>query len=89
MNQTASVGENIARLRSERSWSQEQLARAAGVSSVAMIEAGHRAGRISTLRQIADALEVPLSSLFDHAPPTPIVPEGEGQGSPDREGGAE
>lgn len=67
------IGGNIARLRLKRHLTQEQLAEAAGLSSVAMIEAGLRANpRMETLQKIADALEVPISELFvDPADPQP------------------
>lgn len=44
--------------------SQEQLANAAGISSVKMIESGKNYGRIETLSRIAEALDTSVASLL-------------------------
>jgi len=62
---SGNVASNIRRLRQEANLTQQKLADLAGVSSVKMIEAGLRAGRISTLERIARALGVPLAVLFE------------------------
>jgi transcriptional regulator with XRE-family HTH domain len=59
------IAKNVRRLRDSRGWTQEELAEGAGVSSVKMIETGHRGGRVATLQKIARALEVPLQDLFE------------------------
>ncbi len=52
--------------RKSKGWSQETLAEKAGMDRVYYIrlEKGHTTPRIDTLRKIAKALEVPLSSLI-------------------------
>jgi transcriptional regulator with XRE-family HTH domain len=66
---TKGIGHRVRTLRYARNprWTQEELARAAGVSnmSVSNIERNeHASPRIATLRKIADALGVPLSDLI-------------------------
>lgn len=67
----AVVGENIRRLRIKAGLSARQLAEKAGLSTVAMIECGHRPGRMDTLERIAKALGVPMGDLFAEAPGLP------------------
>lgn len=60
--------ERIKELRTERDWSQERLARAAGLSyrTVARMENG-RGSSTSTILAVAQALGVPLDDLFEEA----------------------
>ena len=61
------VAENIKRYRRERGLSQEDLARAAGVtySALTKIEAGYvQDPRVKTLQRIAIALEVTVDDLL-------------------------
>lgn len=52
--------------REYRSLTQEQLARACGVSKpfISQIESGRRVGSAATLRKLARALEVPVGALL-------------------------
>lgn len=61
------VGQKIKELRMQRGMSQNQLARAAKVSQAGLssIESGATSPSIQTLSIIAEALDVPLSYLFD------------------------
>ena len=54
-------------LRHERGLSQEALAELAGVhrNSIANLESGKFGPRMETMARVADALEVPLATLFD------------------------
>ena len=61
------LAENIKRYRGLRGMSQEQLARAAGVtySALSKIEAGYSQDpRVKTLQKIARALEVTIDDLM-------------------------
>lgn len=60
------AGKVIRRLRKERRLSQEVLSGLAGIgrSHLAMIEVGTKNANVETLWQIANALDLPLSSLF-------------------------
>ena len=63
------VAENIKRYRRERGLSQEDLARAAGVtySALTKIEAGYvQDPRVKTLLKIAIALEVTVDALLEN-----------------------
>ncbi|MFD8937342.1 helix-turn-helix domain-containing protein [Streptomyces sp. NPDC059578] len=59
------IGDRIRAARRAARLSQERLAERAGMDRQALnrIEQGHSAPRIDTLIRIADALDVPLSSL--------------------------
>ena len=60
------TGKIIRRLRKERFLSQEVLSGLAGIgrSHLAMIETGSKNPNVETLWQIANALDIRLSSLF-------------------------
>lgn len=61
------VGRRIRQLRKAKSWSQEYLADEAGVHRTYMwgIEQGLRNPSLKHLTRIADALHVPLATLFE------------------------
>ena len=61
------VGKRIRDLRKQKGWSQEALADGAEMHRTYMwgIERGSRNPSLGHLTRIADALEVPLSALFD------------------------
>jgi len=61
------VGKRIRDLRKQKGWSQEALADEAEMHRTYMwgIERGSRNPSLGHLTRIADALEVPLSALFD------------------------
>ena len=61
-----SLGRRIRQLRKTKGWSQERLADEAGMHRTYMwgIEQGVRNPSIRHLTQVADALGVPLASLF-------------------------
>ncbi|MEQ2456335.1 helix-turn-helix transcriptional regulator [Flavonifractor hominis] len=61
------IGLNIMYYRKERGWTQMDLAEAVDLSRNHMqrIEAATAAPSLSTLLDIADALEVPVQKLFD------------------------
>lgn len=64
---TIRQGKRIRLAREARGWSGSELAEKARISkqAVSLLEGGYRAGRTATLRAIARALDVPLSSLID------------------------
>lgn len=68
------VGRNIAKHREHAGLTQEQLAAAAGLSSVKMIESGKYTGSIQALIAIADVLGVPIGVLLAN-PAAPSPPE--------------
>lgn len=59
-------GNNIAKLRSAKSMTQEQLAEKSNLDrmTIAFIEGGRRFPRMSTLQAIAGALNVNIKDLF-------------------------
>jgi transcriptional regulator with XRE-family HTH domain len=61
------LGKRIRQLRQAKGWSQEYLAERADMHRTYMwgIEQGVRNPSIRHLTQIADALDVPIGSLFD------------------------
>ena len=60
-------GKRVRELRKERSFSQETLAALAGLDRTYMggVERGERNVSLLNIGRIADALEVPISDLFD------------------------
>jgi transcriptional regulator with XRE-family HTH domain len=60
------LAERIKALRRAKDWSQEQLAERAAIqrSYLADLERGHRNPSVRTLVKIANALAVPLPTLF-------------------------
>ncbi len=64
------IGQEIRRLREEKEWTQTQLAYHADTapSSISLIESGRREPNVSTLRKLAQALDVELVDLLgEHA----------------------
>ena len=61
------VGRRIRQLRKGKGWSQEYLADEAGVHRTYMwgIEQGRRNPSLKHLTRVADALDVPLTALFE------------------------
>lgn len=62
--------DTLSRLRSERSLTQEELARKAGITknTISNLENGHGQPRMGTIAAIAAALEVPLAELIGETP---------------------
>lgn len=61
---------NLKAARTERGWSQEDLARASGLhtSAIAKMEQEVRAPRFNTIVTLAVALGIPAGQLFDGIP---------------------
>ena len=61
------LGNNIVRLRKQKNWSQADLARACDKEpqSIERIENSKSNPTAYYLKEIADALEVPIAKLFD------------------------
>jgi transcriptional regulator with XRE-family HTH domain len=70
---TAQLGLRIRQLRRERGWSQEQLARSAGLSRnfVAQIERGESTPTVATLGRLAQALATTIAELLGQDVATP------------------
>lgn len=66
------IGERIRRLRLEKNLKQSDLAKKANISRVTLgnYERGDRTPNTDSAKQIAEALEVPLSELLDDKPVT-------------------
>lgn len=60
------IGKDVKALRSEKGWSQEELANKAGkgITYICELEAGKENPTIETIWQIANALEVEVTVLF-------------------------
>ncbi|GAB3750054.1 helix-turn-helix domain-containing protein [Spirosoma pomorum] len=60
------LGDKIVRLRSDKNWSQSDLARACEKDrqSIERLENGKVNPSVFYLKQVADALELPISELF-------------------------
>lgn len=59
------LAENIKRLRHEKGWDRDELAKRAKTTSIAMIEAGHvKSPQADTLERIAKVLNVTVADLF-------------------------
>ena len=71
-NDLATLGQRIRHFRNQRSWTLERLSKATGVavSQLSLVENGKREPRISLLRSISEALEVPLGELASNEPPS-------------------
>jgi transcriptional regulator with XRE-family HTH domain len=67
------VPARVRELRRRKGWSQEKLAEESGLSkdAVSRIERGDREPRLDTIEQIANAVGIPLSKLFDFGEPAP------------------
>ncbi len=61
------LARRIRELRTERKWSQEDLAEACGLhrTYVGDVERGERNVSVDNIEKIAKALEVPVSELFE------------------------
>ena len=61
------IGRRVGEARTDRGFTQERLAEVVGIEPVTLSrwEAGHRALSLSTLRAIAEALDVGLGDLLD------------------------
>ena len=61
------LGKRVRQLRTDRGWSQERLAEEAGMHRTYMwgIEQGMRNPSVRHLVKLADALEVPVKTLFE------------------------
>ena len=66
------LGRRIRHFRTERSLTLDGLSAVVGTapSRLSLIENGHREPRLSLLRSIAEALEVPLADLLSAEPPS-------------------
>ena len=64
------VGKKLRLLREERGLSIRALARASGISAnaLSMIERGRTSPSVSTLYKVADALDIPITMLFESSP---------------------
>ena len=60
------IGSNVRQLRKARKWTQDEAARKAGISRIALIhiESGKAVPTIETLSSLAGVYEVPLTSLL-------------------------
>lgn len=70
------VGARIRALREERGWSIRELAEKSGLAmnTLSLIENAKTSPSVSTLQQIAHALDVPLMAFFESSvPPTRVV----------------
>ncbi len=70
------VGLNVQRIRRTRGWSQEELAFESGLhrTYISGIERGARNPTVSVLKELADALGVPPSTLLE----SDVAPAAEG-----------
>jgi len=59
------IGDNVKRFRISKAWTQEELAKRAGISAAALvrIERNQSEPHMSTIRKLADALKVDPSEL--------------------------
>lgn len=75
------VGDVIEKLRKDRGWTQDDLARKADVSvmTVSEIESGKGNPRLTTLSQIAKAFEVSVEELFALAAPRTATAVNQGE----------
>src|SRR5215203_2530116 len=73
------IGENLRRLRKERRMGQVELGKRSGVAqqTISGIERDYREPHASTLRKLAEVLDVPLTEFFqeDGAPKVPPPPK--------------
>jgi len=75
MDGTFSLGEKLRQLRSERSISQRDLARLAGLSpnSISLIERDETSPSVATLQSLATALNIRMSYFFEEATPSSVL----------------
>src|ERR687885_946560 len=81
---THGIGERLARLRSERGIKVSALARTVGVSPslISQIERSQSRPSVSTLFELAQALEVPVDAFFRDAADEPEAPPVEAAPAP-------
>ena len=67
---TTAVSRRVRKLRSERGWTQEQLAQMSQIAqpTISRIEKGKRTGNVATLMRIAKALECTVDDLLHRRP---------------------
>jgi len=72
---TISVGRKIRQLRERRNLSQQAMAEQSGLSrnTMSLIERGQSSPTVSTLKRIADALNVDINAFFDSLDQTDII----------------
>lgn len=60
------IGSNVRRFRKNRKWTQEEMARRANISRIALIhiESGKAVPTLDTLASLANVLEIPMTSLL-------------------------
>lgn len=70
MSQIHPICARIKAFRTERGWSQQQLAEEADISpdTLSLIERGENSPRLVTLEKLSNAFDVPLTTLVDYAP---------------------
>jgi transcriptional regulator with XRE-family HTH domain len=75
MNKQTSVGNKLRTIRDERGFSQRELAQLAGISTnaISLIERDENSPSVSTLQNLATALNVKMSYFFDDHAPTPVL----------------
>jgi transcriptional regulator with XRE-family HTH domain len=75
MEKKASVGNKLRIIREERGLSQRELAQRAGISTnaVSLIERDENSPSVSTLQNLAAALNVKISYFFDDYEPTQVL----------------
>ena len=66
------VGDRIRNLRTEKGYSQEELAHRAGVSTshIGKLERGEKNPSLSSIEKIINALEITFEDLFKHIQPS-------------------
>ena len=75
MENKGSVGNKLRAIREERGLSQRELAQHAGISTnaISLIERDENSPSVSTLQNLAAALNVKMSYFFDDHAPTQIL----------------
>ena len=75
MKTKGSVGNKLRTVREERGLSQRELAQRAGVSTnaISLIERDENSPSVSTLQNLAGALNVKMSYFFDDYEPTQVL----------------
>ena len=71
------IGNNIRKQRKKQNLTQENLAEIADISSnfLGQIERSTKKASLETIQKIADALKIPVSSIFDETDDTFIIKE--------------
>jgi transcriptional regulator with XRE-family HTH domain len=75
MGKKGSVGNRLRLIREERGFSQRELAQRAGISTnaISLIERDENSPSVSTLQNLASALNVRMSYFFDDHEPTQVL----------------